>query len=348
MSYKLVDISGVKIAEVFGDSNTAWPTTGLSGVNHHLGWQYQYCNKYNIFPYNRAAGSTGYFTAVNNCYQFLANPSPVLMLVNDGYNDVKVFTTNIEGIEHAKSAIRAMLCNQFLASAAIPASDASVSKTGSWSTESITTSKANRTGGTPMKSSTAGDKISFDFTGTNVVVFTRHSDGTAATYGSVRVTIDGNPATITGNASGESSDEYSMNNKAYNVTTSGGFIFGAFQVKGLSNGAHTIELELLENQTTIIDAFGTLADPSTVAPAIIGDITHDNTATSGRNDAIDALNVIIRAMTAAEFPEYIAARKLGHAPTNDFVDEADTIDDVHFDLAGHTAIAAAFERVTIS
>lgn len=328
----------------FGDSFTRWPSSGASSGER--GWWVRLGQRFNILPTTHAIGSVGFSSQVGACYSNLPTPSIDRMVILNGYNDVKVFGTNAEGIEHGKSATRAMIINQFLASG-VPASDASVTKTGSWSANSISTSKGNKLGGTPMQSSTAGDKISFDFTGTNISVGVRHSDGTAAVYGSVRVTIDGSPATITGNATAEADDEYSMNNKAYNVTSSSGFIFGAFQVKGLTNAAHTIELELLESQTTIIDYLGPLQDPELCLPILIGDIQHDNTGTANRNDNADNLSDIIWAVVEAEFAEHLG--KIGRAATNAHYNGATQVDpdNVHRNDAGYLQIYRAFERVWI-
>lgn len=328
----------------FGDSFTRWPSSGAS--SGEKGWWVRLGQRFNILPTTHAIGSVGYFSQVNACYTNLTTPSIDRMVILNGYNDVKVFGTNTEGIEHGKSATRAMIINQFLASA-VPASDASVTKTGTWSANSISTSKGNHLGGTPMQSSTAGDKISYSFTGTNISVGVRHSDGTAAVYGSVQVTIDGSPASITGNMASEADDEYSMNNKAYNVTSSGGFIFGAFQVKGLANTSHTIEIELLESQTTIIDYFGQLQSPSLCLPILIGDIQHDNTGTANRNDNADNLSDIIWAMVEAEFTEHLG--KIGRAATNAHYNGATQVDpdNVHRNDTGYKQIYREFERVWI-
>lgn len=334
-----------RFLKFFGDSFTMWPAS--QATSGDKGWTTRLGQRFHILPITHGQGSTGYFSAINNAYGQLETPSLDRIAILTGYNDVKVFGTDAEGYEYAKSAIRGITINQFLGSA-VPASDASVTKTGTWSSASISTSKGNNLGGTPMQSSTAGDKISFDFTGTNVVVGVRHSDGTTV-YGSVIVTIDGNPAIITGNAAAEADDEYSMNNKAYNVTTSSGFIFGAFQVKGLTDAPHTIELELLESQTTIIDYFGEMQAANLCFPVQIGDIPYDNTGIANRNANADLLTAALKVMVAAEFPEYEDI--ISFPATNSFYDASDPTqvsgDDIHPVDKGYKFIYRAFERTWI-
>lgn len=335
MSYKLVTISGNHI-RFLGDSFTIWPSTGVTSGER--AWWIRLGQRYHIQPRSHGQGSTGFFTGINNCYNSFDTPSPDSLALLLGYNDVKVFLLDPEGIEHGKSGIRAILANHFLA-AAVAANNASVTKTGTWTNPSLSSSKSGKLSGECRQSSTSGDKISYIFSGDNVVIGIRNSDGVAATYGSVSITVDS-----------ISQGTYSANNKAYNVTTSGGFIWNAIVLRGFGAGSHTVVIELAESNIVIVDYFGTLRDPSLCHPVIIGDIQHENTTSAtARNAAADNLSAEIKTMVATDFPEYVD--KIAYAPTNVYYDASDPTqisgDNVHPQEKGYKRIYRAFERVII-
>lgn len=320
--------------QAFGDSFTGYPPSGASVGT--LGYLQKLVARYGKVHLNRGQGSTGYYTAINNCHNSLPTPCNDVMTILVGYNDVKVFLTDAKGVQYGLSGIRAMLANQFLSSG-VPASDGSATRTGTWTAGPSTGSKGVKLGGTSMQSSIIGDKISFTFSGDNIVIGVRNSDGIALTYGSVTIKIDG-----------VTNQTYDANNKAYNVTTSGGAIWDAIVISGLSEGLHTVELELTASTTFIVDYFGQLRDPALCAPVIIYDIQHDNTGTSGRNDAMDNMSAQVRAMINSVFAAYKAAKKIAFAPTMSFYNVANTVvDEVHPNDLGHEQLFRCGERVII-
>lgn len=318
----------------FGDSFTQWPAA--NATSGERGWWNQLGQRFNILPITSGQGGIGYYTQVNTCYTALETPSLDRMAVLIGYNDVKTFGTDANGYEHAKSGIRAMLVNQFLA-AAVPASNGAVTKTGTWANPSpaVTNGKANKLGGTSQQSSTSGDKIEYTFTGDNVVIGVRNSNGSTLNYGAVDITVDA-----------ISQGSYDANNKAYNVTSSGGAIWNAIILKGFGGGSHTVELTLNEASPFIVDYFGTMQAVGSCFPVIIGDIQHDNTGTANRNANADLLTAEIKTMIAADFPEYSSI--ISFAATNSFYSLSNVdVDNVHPLDAGHKQIYRAFERVWI-
>lgn len=334
MSYKLVTISG-NFIRFLGDSFTQWPSSQAS--SGEKSWWVRVGQRYHILPRTHGAGSTGYFTGINNCYSTLDTPSIDALCILEGYNDVKVFLLDAEGIEHGKSAMRAILANQFLATA-VAANDASVTAVGTWSNPSLSASKAGKLLGQCRQSSTLTDSLSYTFNGDNIVIGVRNSDGTTLTYGEVGIIVDGNLEL-----------SYNANNKAYNVTTSGGAIWNAIILKGFGAGDHIVEVLLTAPVTFIVDYFGTLRDPALCHPVIIGDIQYDNTGTVGRNAAMDNMTAELKTMIQAEFPEYVD--KIAYAPTNTFYDASDATqisgDNVHPVDKGYERIYRAFERVII-
>lgn len=331
MSYKLVTASGNNV-RYFGDSFTAFIDAHVSSPEY--AWPWLLSNRLEKLCKSHAVSGLGYFSQVNNCYSQLDTPSNDMMCVLLGYNDIKTSLLNANGIEHGKSAIKAMLVNQFL-DTAVAASHASVTKTGTWANPSLPNSKAAKQGGTALQSATSGDKISYMFSGDNVVIGVCHSDNSTVIYGSVAITVD----TV-------SQGSYSANNKAYNVTASGGRIWGVIILKGFGPGSHTVELTLESSVNFVVDYVGTMRTPADCHPVVIGDIQHDNTGTSGRNAAMDNMSAEIKTMVAAEFPEYVD--KIAYAATNTFYSLSNVaVDNIHPNDAGHIQIKAAFERVII-
>lgn len=321
-----------RFLKIFGDSFSQWPASGATSGDK--GWYIRLGKRFNILPICHGQGSTGYFTAINNSYANLETPNLDRTAVLVGYNDVKVFGTDAEGYEHAKSAIRAMLVNQFLGTA-VAASDAAVTKTGTWADPSLTSSKADNIGGNELQSSTSGDKIEYTFSGDNVVIGVCNGDGTLVTYGSVAIEVDN-----------VSQGSYSANNKAYSVTTSGGRIWNAIILSGFGSGSHTVELTLESSVNFVVDYFGTMQAASLCFPIQIADIQYDNTGTANRNANADLLTAELKTMIAAEFPDY--SSKISFPATNSFYDATDVTqvsgDNVHPVDKGYKYIFRAYER----
>lgn len=316
----------------FGDSFTRWPSSGASSGER--GWWVRLGQRFHILPITHAIGSVGYYSQANASNSNSETPSVDRVAVLCGYNDVKVFGTNANGIEHGKSGIRTIIVNQFLASA-VPASDASVIKTGIWGNPSLTGSKAAKLGGNALQAAEIGAKLEFTFTGDNVVIGVCNADGSTVTYGSVAIEVDN-----------VSQGSYSANNKAYNVTSSGGRIWNPIVLKGFGPGSHTVEITTESAVNFVVDYFGNLQDPSLCLPILIGDIQYDATGTANRNANADNLTTVIKAMIATEFPEYAA--KIAFAATNTYYDLSNVSGDtVHPLDAGYLQIYRAFERVWI-
>lgn len=321
-----------RFLKIFGDSFSQWPASGAT--SGEKAWYVRLGQRFGILPITHGQGSTGYYTAINNAYANLETPSLDRMAVLVGYNDSKVFGTDGEGYEHAKSAIRAMLVNQFLGTA-VAASDASVTKTGTWADPSLASSKSDNIAGNELQSSTSGDKIEYTFSGDNIVVGVANGDGTAVTYGSVAIEVDN-----------VSQGSYSANNKAYNVTSSGGRIWNAIILSGFGPGSHTVELTLESSVNFVVDYFGTMQAANLCFPVQIADIQYDNTGTANRNANADLLTAAIKTMIAAEFPDYEDI--ISFPATNSFYDATDVTqvsgDDVHPLDKGYKYIYRAYER----
>lgn len=325
-----------RFVRFFGDSFTQWPAA--DATSGEKGWWVRAGQRFRILPISHASGGIGYYSQTNACLGALETPNLDRVCILIGYNDVKVFGTDPNGLEHAKSGIRSMITNSFLATA-VAASDASVTKTGTWANPSLTGSKAAKQGGTALQSATSGDKISYVFSGDNVVVGVCNANGSTVIYGSVSVTVDG-----------DSQGSYSANNKAYNVTSSGGRIWNAITFSGFGPGSHTIELTLESSVNFVVDYFGTLQDPEDCFPVVLMDIQYDATGVANRNTNAATLSSALRTMVSTEFSTYMS--KIAFGSTNSFYNVNDpeqvSDDDVHPTDKGHrVGLYRSVERVWI-
>lgn len=280
----------------------------------------------------KKAWTTGtHVSAINN-----TNAS----IVQCGFNDAIRQGDNPKLLKKIYGAYVAFFANQFLGTAK-PMSDATITKTGTWSNIGSTPNYPLKAflsfGQTGRSSSTIGDKITFSVTGSTVVVGYITADGASVgNHGSFSVKLDGVliDTVYTNDGTLAVSDPHYSN--AYSPS--------AYVNHNLGNGSHTIELTLLENKPTLFDYIGTLLPPSDCAPMWVASIPKiDSTGYAGRpnnpSDAtFDACTVEIW-KAAKFFPGF----PIIQVSLDSFISESDlAIDHVHLNDNGHSGEANAF------
>lgn len=334
-----VPVYGSAPYDAFGDSYT----TG-TGATANTCFAANIAARMNGTFNNRGISGTGVTKALVQAFTFLPKYRMRGRLITwmAGFNDLHFNGGGANTLQKIRDCTRAFIANAFL-KRAVPASDASVTRTGVWTNATPGTwgDKASiNLAGNALFSSVSTNKLSFAFTGESVVIGTWNGNGSTYTQGQIDIYIDGifvetlTPQSGTDGNTGLP-DTYE------------GLTHTALVYTGLGQGAHTIEVRLKVNQITMVDYFGTLAPPGECPSLLMGEVSYvdaigyatvetlrsraiDDTASAAIRDTIDAFAVL-------GYPVAVV-------PVNDYYD-ADTMihtDHDHPAPAGHVAIAKAF------
>ena len=304
-----------------------------------------YNKKLNLF----AETGRGVWKMVSSAYEKLPQVnSNVLTLVMTGLNDIRLAGTNAKTLEKIRQSYRSLIINQFLKTA-IPASDASVTKTGTWKStynSSAIGGKAEYLGGKGVSTSTKKETLRWTFTGNNVVIGYSGSDGDAMRkQGSFFVSIDGmNKGYYTQNGIWDGVSDGSYDNTVGPA---------AILITGLSSGTHTLTIETQEDEFTVFDYFGTLKYPDQCNPLLIGQIPLMTTAGYKANAPYDKATeaAILQANTVIEEVVRDFTMTGGYpvaiVPINKAIQLPDDIDkdDVHWNNTGHQHVFNALQAV---
>lgn len=264
-------------------------------------------------------------------------------LVQCGFNDAIRGGNSPKLLKKMQQGYVAFFANQFLATAR-PLSDATITKTGSWSNIGSTTNYPLKAflsfGQTGRQSSTANDKVTFSITGSTLVVgYIMCDSSVTGEFGKFNVVVDG---VIIGNVDTDNGT-IAVSDPHY----SNAYCPGATVFRNLGSGAHTVELVLTESKPVLLDYVGTLLPPSECVPVFVASIPKiDSIGYAGRaNDpsdqTFDACTQRIW-IAAKEFPGWPIVR----VSLDEFISEDDlAMDHVHLGDAGHAGEADAFMSV---
>lgn len=193
---------------------------------------------------------------VNGLYTWMAS-----------FNDILHGTASSQVLRKIQGELRAFLANAFLASA-VAAEDAAISKTGSWSNLDAGIEPKSILGlsGNGLISGTAGNSLSWTFSGDSLVIGCYNADGVNERSGAFTVVVDGvTVETYNGDgcADGVSDGTY------WNRLTHEARVY-----KGFGAGSHTVVVTVQSavfTPSTRIDYFGTLAKPHQCLPVFVAE-----------------------------------------------------------------------------
>lgn len=260
-------------------------------------------------------------------------------VLEGGLNDIRKAGANPKTYSKIICGIRALYfrCNL---KTAVPASDASVTATGTWT--DVATSGLNTVGtcsdlslgGTAKKSIVSGSTLAWDFEGNRLVIGTLVTDEVIETSGTFTIDIDGvSYGTYDGRGKTDGQTGY--------LTVDGGTPNGVaipadllpnnnaithdcWYIDNLGTGSHTVTITTTSTSKTYIDYFATYLDHLALNPLLIYDIPRMNatgyaSSTSyNDNSVMDEANrlsikVIAEELSNKNFP-------VAEAPINDFLD----------------------------
>jgi hypothetical protein len=255
-------------------------------------------------------------------------------------SSVSKYTTVSEGI-------RTAIVNHFM-DTILAISNSAITKTGTWSnvTSSNFLSKSLvQSLGNPMKSSTAGNTLSFTIYDNNFWIGT-YGYATAASYGSFSVTIDGvlqiNKVNGTTAFSGKGyASAFTSQINTYDPRSP--IVFG---FTNLGIGTHTVVITLLQNLETDFDYIGKMVPPSRAQPMMVWHVTKRTPAgytsysdVGGGPAGIDSINRNID--TVCNFFRSIGM-PVATIKSNDYLNNSMFYTDgLHLILSGHNALTAA-------
>jgi hypothetical protein len=324
----------------FGDSYTAGTGVGVDARFTTL-----LAKRFNLEQHNHAVGGIGVTRTLYECYQNTAAYGLRGQFISwmAGFNDLHYQGGNPKTLVKIASETQAFIANAFLRFA-VPASDASVTKTGSWANATPGTwgdKSSAALGGNAMFTGTSGDSIEYTFEGSSIVVAYYQNGGASPyTLTPFEVYIDSVLVEIV------SPDDTTDGNAGFPDTYEG-MTHAVLVYFGLGGGSHTIEIVAQTANLLAIDYFGTLANPGDCPSLIMGEVCHVNQAgyagpESLRTKQIDDAASAQIADQVDTFASY--GYPVAFVPCNDYYDYQANIqpDDDHPDVEGHRQLAQAF------
>ena len=325
--------------KAFGDSITVGTGASVAATYGYIQRLAQYLRA----PLTNAAVSgTGSNSITFTSFSTLAKynrPHEVVTWMGS-HNDIYRGGTNAKTITKLKGELRSFLANAFLLTA-VPASDSTLTKTGTWvSGAGIREKAAASLGGSLRYSQTTNDTITGSFTGDNFVVGAFASDGVSLHVGTFTVSIDGassGPGFATYNGDGLAdgiSDGVYDNKLTHDVVV----------MTGLGVGSHTFTIKLTSASASFpvyIDYIGTMNYPTAAAPVIVYESSRPNTAGYSLGGgvwspaAFDLADAAINSVVAEfyNFPVVVAKTSFYQNTTTDIgVDNEHPNDLGHFHL----------------
>lgn len=280
---------------------------GASHVDSSL--KNRLANYYGLTLIDLSLSGSGVWKAASNFYLNVDPGHNDLTVVMAGLNDVRRNAYAPKTHNKIVNAYQGVFINQYM-DTWVPATDASVTKIGSWSSGYTSSTVGGKGINGGILSTTAGDTARWDFTGTSVAVGLMGADsvgGSSYEYGNGKILID---------------DVFVMNVREGNQWD--GVSDGVNDNKrgtyplfftGLSAGSHNIKI--VQNDPgvfLVIDYFATLVDPADGKPMIMVHAPYLNNAgyaaspNLANRPIIDSLNTLIDSLhavfSAAGYPVY--------------------------------------------
>ncbi len=299
------------------------------------GWAYRFGRKLDMPLVNHGLSGSGAFEASKQGFIASGKQREAgIYACMAGFNDLNVGNSfSAKTITKIQGCHRAFLANAFL-SCSVPASDASVTKSGTWvDIPSSMFAKAEiGLGGKGKYTVTPGSQISWSFSGTSLVVGVYNSDGIVQHVQNMNVSVDGG----THYYNGEGCADGINNGLDDERLTHEAVVF-----QGLSAGSHTVTVNTTGASTPLyVDYFGTLADPGTCQPVLIAEppyLTSGGLAITRPRSQQASIAIL---QTLNEFSDY----PWRFVRVNDWYDAACDAytDGIHPNDYGHKKIAKAF------
>lgn len=282
---------------------------------------------------NYSESGKGVYAASIQCYQNISfgNINPTFFLC--GFNDLRRGGSNVKTLEKIKSCTRALVCNSFLKSF-VPANDASVIKSGTWTTFLNASSKNS---GNCIESNVLGSTLTYVFSGNNLVIGTFSDDNVVTTSGDFSYSIDGQSPVI-----------YSGKNKTDGISdgsNNNSFVPNSIFLSNLGSGNHTIVITATEAAYSRIDYFGILNSPQKCYPIILSSIPKMNStgysiAPNSGSDSVFQLGTNSLNDIVDEFFNY----PIFFNEVNDYYDVLTGLssDNIHPNDTGYSQIASSY------
>jgi hypothetical protein len=268
-------------------------------------------NYYGLTLVDLSLSGSGVWRAASNFYLNVNPGHNNLTVIMAGLNDVRRNAYAAKTHNKIVNAYQGVFINQYM-DTWVTATDASVTKIGSWSSGYTSSTVGGKGVNGGILSTTAGDTARWDFTGTSVAVGLMGADGVGGSsyeYANGKIYID---------------DVFIMNfnedsqwdgvSDGVNDNKRGTY---PFFFTGLSAGSHNIKIVQDDPGVfLVIDYFATLVEPSDGKPLILVHAPYLNNAgyaaspNLANNSIIDSLNNLIDSMytvfTAAGYPVYLS------------------------------------------
>lgn len=187
------------------------------------------------------------------------------VLIQSSINDPRRGGGQYRTLRKVQYGMQGIAVATFL-STAVGVSDASVTKTGTWTGQNLAAS-GSRAGngdvsGTPMYTVASGAQLTYTSNGDNIAVGVRVSDSVNRTYGRILVRADGDTLGF-----------YNLNAYTDGISDGGWdnrTMFTALYFFGLGTGNHTIEVITQSTDSVFVDYIGTLMRANECPPVYIG------------------------------------------------------------------------------
>lgn len=353
--FKPVLLDSTLTLDVYGNSFEVG-----ADVSTNEAWRYIFKNTFG-FPtlIPNASGGTGILYAQRR--QMINSPQTNnnrFKTLNVWFNQIGQQGRGIKTLNMGIYGLRAFIANSLLATA-VPASDASITKTGVWASYGGSDSsamKATYIGGTSQQSFTPGATITATTTGNTLVIGTGITDGSNLIIDSLTAVVDG---TYTKKFNGNGLINYAPQ-LASGVPTNT-FLNYYHQATvlvfdNLGPGSHTVVITKGGNSSAriVIDYIGTMMAPSTATPLIIGECPYFTPTgistynglygTQFTNGTVDTANIatigVVKEFEA--YPISIARVNTHFNLTTDVVS-----DQIHPNPLGHKHIFNAYAQATV-
>lgn len=306
--------------------------TNMPGYIHAL------CENTGTILNNYAVGGRGILKAVTAAYENNAtNPNNWIHTWMASFNDYRRGGMTVKTQNKHYNGLKSFIVNAFIDQAK-PASDASVTKTGTWNNlgSGLIGDMAGHIGGNPIYSNVAGSTLTFTFTGQTLAMGYWGVDGVTEKGGDISLTIDGVPV------ANQSTD--GMTDGISDGSDPNTRIQSTFFIKDLMEGSHTAVLTIdaiTPGGYIYIDYFATLKHPQNCATVLVYDIPKMNaagyaTVPANASDAVFDGGDLVQQDVIGLFPEYPVIR----IKTNDAYDVTTGLsgDNIHPNDVGFSQI----------